>query len=59
MEGVCTKVFEVVVPSWYQGMSTGTQVIGTDMDTYIFDLLDSKVGIRRYTDLFWLYVDDD
>lgn len=27
--------------------------------TYIFDLLDGKVGVRWYTGLLWLYVNDD
>lgn len=59
MEGVCTKVFVVVVPSWYQSVSTSTKSIEGIYYTYILDLLDSEVGIRWHTDFFWLYVDDD
>lgn len=28
-------------------------------DTYILDLLNRKVSVRRHTDLFWLYIYDD
>ena len=57
VEGVCTKVLVVVVPS-YQTLAKKS-ILQPFGRKYIFYFLDSKVCIRRNANFLRLYVDDN
>lgn len=69
IEGVWTNVLDVVVPSCQFGKHYKRFHVWWSQrlwrphyrarHTYVLDLLHCKVSIRRYTNLFWLYVYDD
>lgn len=62
IDGVCTKVLVVVVPSYKQEISLAKAVlqhVETIPIAYIFDFFHRKVGICGHADFFWLYIDND
>jgi len=58
IEGVCTKVLDVVVPSWRQTLAK-VHYKARSGNPYIFDLLNRKVCICRYTSLLRLNIDNN
>jgi hypothetical protein len=60
MDGVCTKVLVVVVPSYEQDISLARAPLGRtrSLSAYIFDFFHRKVRICRHANLFRLYIDN-
>ena len=57
VDGVCTNVFAVVVPSYFK--SAYLRHPSLHHAPYIFDLFHRKVRIRRHTNILRLHVYDD
>lgn len=57
IDGVWTKVLDVVVPSWNRGQCH--IAASQNASTYVLDLLHGKVGVRGHARLLWLDIDDD